>query len=461
MREKENLLSLSPLDGRYSEIVSPLSALFSEYGLLKYRHEIEIRWLMHLTRHADIEQIKPLAQAQQKMLHQWIKDFSLSDARQIKKIERRTLHDIKAVEIWLAKKLSAHGLAQYSSFLHFGCTSEDINNLAYGRMLMEGRELLSIRLKRLLEKLSAQAQEYADLAMLARTHGQPASPTTLGKELAVFVYRLQRQYRQLLTMDILGKLNGATGNYSALHLAYPRLNWQQEARIFITDLGLAWNPYTTQIESHDNLAEILHQLARLNTVLVDMCRDIWGYISLGYFYQSPRQGQVGSSTMPHKVNPISFENAEGNAAFAAAQAVYLAGALPLSRWQRDLSDSTLLRNLGVVFGHSLLAYEKCLTGLASLKVAAPSVAADLEDKWEILSEAMQTLLRQEGQQQAYWKIRTLSQGKTMNAADYRRMVNRSQLSPARKTTMLSLTPCAYIGLAARLARNINQYGEKR
>lgn len=455
--KRDSLLNLSPLDGRYSHKLEPLNLLFSEYGFLRARCLVEIRWLEYLAAHPQINAIPPLSSSQRKMLAKWTENFSPAHANAIKRIEKKTVHDVKAVELWLANRLRKNGLGNYSSFVHFGCTSEDINNLAYGLMMIEARDLLLHQLTQIIERLKSRAIDHSHIAMLARTHGQPASPTSLGKEWAVFAYRLIRQKHQLAQAEILGKLNGATGNYSALQLAYPKLNWQKESRSFVESLGLKWNPYTTQIESHDYIAELLHCLVRLNTVLVDLCRDLWGYISLGYFHQRIAKDQVGSSTMPHKINPIDFENSEGNLSFAIAQASYLASRLPLSRWQRDLSDSTLMRNLGSVLGHSLLGYNGCLQGLDKLEVAKRMIVADLDNRWELLTEPLQTLLRQLGEEKAYQKIRKHSQGKTMNYEDYRQMIKQTNLKEAEKNRLLSLKPQDYIGLAAKLAISIKKY----
>ena len=454
---RDSLLNLSPLDGRYSHKLEPLSRLFSEYGLLRARCLVEIRWLEYLAAHPQIEAVPRLSPSQQKMLAKWIEDFSPAHANEIKRIERKTIHDVKAVELWLAGRLRKNGLGNYSAFVHFGCTSEDINNLAYGLMMVEARDMLLSQLSEIIERLKSRAIDHSQIAMLARTHGQPASPTSLGKEWAVFAYRLIRQKHQLAQAEILAKLNGATGNYSALQFAYPKLDWQSQSRNFVESLGLGWNPYTTQIESHDYIAELLHSLVRINTILVDLCRDLWGYISLGYFHQRIAKDQVGSSTMPHKVNPIDFENGEGNLSFAIAQASYLASRLPLSRWQRDLSDSTLMRNLGLVLGYSLLGYNSCLQGLDKLEVAKEMIAKDLANSWELLTEPLQTLLRQLGDEKAYQKIRKHSQGKKVGYEDYRQLIKQTNLKEAEKNRLLSLKPQDYIGLAAKLAISLKKY----
>lgn len=455
--KRDSLLNLSPLDGRYSRRLEPLNEVFSEYGLLRARCLVEIRWLEYLAAHPEISAVPSLSASQRKTLADLLKDFSPAQANEIKRIEEKTIHDLKAVELWLAARFNQKGLGNYRPFVHFGCTSEDINNLAYGLMIGEGRKILLASIDQIIEWLRARALDHSAIAMLARTHGQPASPTSLGKEWAVFAHRLGRQKRQLASIELLGKLNGATGNYNALHLAYPDINWQKEARAFVESLGLGWNPYTTQIEPHDYIAELLHCLARTNGVLVDLCRDLWGYISLGYFHQKIAKNQVGSSTMPHKVNPIDFENGEGNLSFAAAQCSYLAGRLPLSRWQRDLSDSTLLRNLGVVFGHSLLGYNSCLTGLNKLEVAKEAIAADLNDRWELLTEPLQTLLRRSGEENAYQKIRRHSQGRAMSYDDYHRMVSQTDLATEERNRLLSLKPQDYTGLAPKLATDLKKY----
>jgi adenylosuccinate lyase len=450
------LSALSPLDGRYHNQLDPLRASFSEAALIRYRVAIEIRWLLALAAEPAIAEIKPFSKDTRAGLERVIETFSEEDAAQVKAIEAETHHDVKAIEIWLKKRLAGNPEAKrVAEFVHFACTSEDINNLAYGLMLKEGRDrVLLPALDRVIEALAALAVRLADAAMLARTHGQPASPTTLGKELANVVYRLRRARRSIASVSLTGKINGAVGNYNAHVAAYPGFDWERFARAFVESLGLEFNPYTTQIEPHDSLAEQFDAIARANTVLLDLDRDLWGYVSLGYFRQKAKAGEVGSSTMPHKVNPIDFENSEGNLGIANALLRHLSEKLPVSRWQRDLSDSTVLRNIGVALGHSLLAWESCLKGLARIEADPARMLEDLEANWEVLAEAVQTVMRRHGLPDPYEQLKALTRGKRVDGEAMRAFIRGLALPDADKARLLELTPGRYTGKAAELARKI-------
>ena len=465
MKEDANnlhgLTALSPLDGRYAAKLPPaLFETFSEYGLLKHRAEVELRWLLELAANPQIKEVPPLDAASQKKLKGLWENFSAQDAAAIKETEKKILHDLKSLEIWLVDKIQATLGAKakdYVPFVHFGCTSEDINNLAYALMLKQGRELLLQKLQLLRAKLVDLADQDAELPMTARTHGQEATPTTWGKEMAVFAYRLHNQIVKLGEVGLNGKFNGATGNYSAWHVAYPDLDWQKISENFVAkSLKLNWRAYSTQIESHDGLAELLHGLARSNMILVDMCRDIWGYCSLGYLQLEKRAEEVGSSTMPHKINPEKFETAESNLELAASQASFLAGRLQVSRWQRDLSDSSLQRNLGNVFGHSILGYVYCLDGLTRVKPNAAFIKKDLAERWALLSEAVQTLMRRHKQTDAYEKVKQAVRGEKPDKAAYERLVKAAGLDAATEKRLLQLTPEDYVGLAPTLAKQVKQ-----
>lgn len=450
------LTALSPLDGRYATKNDALRGLFSEYGLMRQRLRVEIAWLMALADTPEILEIKPLSDESRTWLYKLVEDFDLPAAARIKGIETTTNHDVKAVEYYL--KESVHGkpeLERVGEFLHFACTSEDINNLAYALLLREAREkhLLPMADK-LSERMRGLAHRYAEIPMLARTHGQPASPTTLGKELANMVARMRRQHAQLAAVSISGKLNGAVGNYNAHLAAYPDIDWPAVSKKLVESLRLEWSAYTVQIEPHDCMAEYFDALARFNTVMIDACRDIWGYISLGYFRQKTTSGEVGSSTMPHKINPIDFENAEGNLGVANALLRHFAEKLPISRWQRDLTDSTVLRNVGVAIGHSLLAYEAFLKGLSKLEADAERMLADLDTNWEVLAEAIQTVMRRYGIKAPYEQLKTLTRGKRVDQESLRRFIKDLEIPNQAKQRLLALTPTDYIGLAARLAHEI-------
>ncbi len=454
--ELSSLSAVSPIDGRYGDKVAELRPIFSEYGLMRHRVRVEVRWLQMLARHPGIAEVPSLSAHADQVLDTLAEKFNLDDAQRIKNIERTTNHDVKAVEYFLKEKIAGNEeLHAVSEFIHFACTSEDINNLAYGLMLQEARaQVLLPKMDELIAALSRLAQAYADQPMLSRTHGQTASPTTLGKEMANVAYRLKRQREQLAAVAILGKINGAVGNYNAHLAAYPEVDWEAAARDFVVDLGLDWNPYTTQIEPHDCIAEYFDAVARFNTVLLDFCRDAWGYISLGYFKQKTIAGEVGSSTMPHKVNPIDFENGEGNLGLANAIFHHLAAKLPVSRWQRDLSDSTVLRNLGVGIAHALIAYQSTLKGISKLEADPARMAADLNGAWEVLAEAVQTVMRRYGIPEPYEKLKALTRGQTINEERMSAFIHNLAIPPAEKTRLLQLTPAGYAGIAAEQAKRI-------
>ncbi len=456
------LTALSPLDGRYERKTASLRPLFSEFGLIRLRVLVEVRWLQTLSDHPQINEVPPFSPATVRLLNGIVSRFSEADARRVKEIEASINHDVKAIEYFLKEKTRGNKeIAACSEFIHFACTSEDINNLAYGLMLKEGRDgsLLPL-MDRLIGAVETLARQHADQPMLARTHGQPASPTTLGKEMANVAHRLRRQRNQVANVEILGKMNGAVGNYNAHFVAYPDIDWPAAAKAFVENLGLAWNPYTTQIEPHDYIAELLDAVARFNTVLLDFSRDVWAYIALGYFRQKTARGEVGSSTMPHKVNPIDFENAEGNLGLANALFHHLAGKLPISRWQRDLTDSTVLRNLGTAFGHALLAYDSCLKGIGKLEVDAARLRQDLEDNWEVLAEAVQTVMRRYGVDQPYEKLKQLTRGRTgITRETMREFVHTLEIPEEAKQRLLALTPAGYTGNAAAQAAKISETGK--
>ncbi len=454
-----SLTALSPLDGRYQTKTAELRPLFSEYGLIRHRVLVEIRWLLALGDHKKIREVPPFSPAAKKLLDGIIPGFSESDARRVKEIEATTNHDVKAIEYFLKEKTRGNKeIARCTEFIHFACTSEDINNLAYALMLKQSRDgVLLPRMDKLIVALTELASRHADQPMLARTHGQPASPTTLGKEMANFAYRLKRVFRQMTQAPILGKINGAVGNYNAHLAAYPEVDWPAFARHFVEGLGLDWNPYTTQIEPHDYIAELLDAAARFNTILIDFNRDAWGYISLGYFKQKAVKSEVGSSTMPHKVNPIDFENAEGNLGLANALFRHLAEKLPVSRFQRDLTDSTVLRNLGVAFGYMLLACDSCLKGIGKLEVNAERLGQDLDQNWDVLAEAVQTVMRRYGVEQAYEKLKDLTRGKGgMTRESMETFIRTLDIPNDAKKRLLALTPGTYTGNAATQARNLSK-----
>jgi len=448
------LAALSPLDGRYARSAEPLRAYFSEQALIRMRVRIELAWLAALAAEPAIGELKPFSRSARAALERLVAAFSERDAARIKAIEAETNHDVKAIEYWLKEKLAKNReIAHSLEFIHFACTSEDINNLAYALMLAESRARVMLpALDALISALRALARRHAGLAMLSRTHGQPASPTTLGKELANVAQRLSRARAGIAAVRALGKLNGAVGNYNAHLAAYPEVGWERLCRRLVESLGLEFNAYTTQIEPHDWIAELLDAYARADTVLLDLDRDLWGYISLGYFRQKLRRGEVGSSTMPHKVNPIDFENSEGNIGIANALLRQLADKLPVSRWQRDLSDSTALRNAGVALGHALLAWTACLRGLAKLEADPARIAADLEANWEVLAEPIQQVMRRHGVEGAYEKLKALARGKRLDRKRLAAFIRTLPIPAAAKKRLLALTPATYTGLAAELAR---------
>ena len=450
------LTALSPIDGRYAGKTAELRPIFSEFGLIRYRVLVEIRWLQHLANSRELGELPVLSVGADKLLNDIIVGFSLGDALRIKEIERTTNHDVKAVEYFLKEKTAKNAeLAAVSEFFHFACTSEDINNLAYALMLREARaEIILPLMDELTGTIKDIAHDYAGQPMLARTHGQPATPTTLGKEMANVAARLMRQAEQVADVSLLGKFNGAVGNYNAHIATYPDVDWPTLAQAFVKNLGLAWNPYTTQIEPHDYMAELFNAMARFNNVLIDFTRDVWGYISLGYFKQRVVAGEVGSSTMPHKVNPIDFENAEGNLGLANALLGFLGDKLPISRWQRDLSDSTVLRNLGVAIAHSAIAYESCLKGVGKLEVNVPRIHADLDDAWEVLAEPIQTVMRRYGVDKPYEKLKELTRGQGINRATLRAFIEGLDIPASAKAGLLELTPGNYIGQAKDLAEKL-------
>jgi adenylosuccinate lyase len=451
------LTALSPLDGRYQSKLAPLRLLFSEYGLIRLRVQVEIHWLLALSANPAIPEVPPFSADTLRLLQSIAVDFSPADAARVKEIENTINHDVKAVEYFLKERTRDNAeIFGCAEMIHFACTSEDINNLAYGLMLREGRAgILLPRMDRIISALEELATKFADQPMLARTHGQPASPTTLGKECANFVYRLRRARDRFAAIPIQGKTNGAVGNYNAHLVAYPEVNWAAVAKMFVENLGLQWNPYTTQIEPHDYLAELLDGLARFNTILIDFNRDAWAYIALGYFNQKVVSGEVGSSTMPHKVNPIDFENSEGNLGLANALLRHLSDKLPISRWQRDLTDSTVLRNLGVAIGHAVLAFDACIKGIGRLAVDADSLQRDLDQNWEVLGEAVQTVMRRYGVSEPYEKLKELTRGKNgFNRASLHAFIRTLAIPEEARQRLLTLTPAGYTGNAAAQAAAI-------
>ncbi|WP_372999680.1 adenylosuccinate lyase [Marinobacter sp.] len=450
------LTAISPVDGRYGSKVSVFREIFSEYGLIRNRVTVEIRWLQKLAAHPGVTEVPAFSEEANGVLDRLVAEFSLEDAERIKEIERTTNHDVKAVEYFIKEKIaSVPELHAVTEFVHFACTSEDINNLSHGLMLREGLDHgLLPAMDRVVDKLAQLAHDHAEQPMLSRTHGQTASPTTVGKELANVVHRLRRQVKQIRGTELLGKINGAVGNYNAHLSAYPEIDWALNAREFIESLGLDWNPYTTQIEPHDYIAELYDAIARFNTILIDLDRDIWGYISLGYFKQKTVEGEVGSSTMPHKVNPIDFENSEGNLGIANALFSHLSAKLPISRWQRDLTDSTVLRNLGVGFAHSLIAYEATLKGLSKLEINPARLDEDLDHAWEVLAEPIQTVMRRYNIEKPYEKLKALTRGKAMTPEVIKNFVESLDIPEQAKAELMALTPGRYIGNAVDQAQNI-------
>ena len=454
--ELKPLNALSPLDGRYQSKVDPLRAYFSEYALIKHRALVEVEWLKALAALPEIEEVKAFSKETIKELDDAIANFGEKDASQVKAIEARTNHDVKALEYWLKEKFDGNAeIKKASEFIHFACTSEDINNLSHALMLKGARNSVMLPfLNNLIARMTELSKQLAAQPMLSRTHGQTASPTTMGKEFANVVYRLQRQQKQLVANEILGKINGAVGNFNAHLSAYPNVDWENFAKQFVENLGLTYNPMTIQIEPHDYMAELYDNLARINTILIDINRDIWGYVSVGYFKQKLKPGEVGSSTMPHKVNPIDFENSEGNLGLANAILRHLAEKLPISRWQRDLTDSTVLRNMGVAFGYTLLGFDSCLRGLNKLEINPVKLADDLDSSWEVLAEPIQTVMRRYGYENPYDTLKEYTRGKAISKESLQSLIAELKIPAEAKQYLMDLTPATYIGKATALVNNI-------
>lgn len=450
--ELSALTAISPVDGRYGNKTTELRSIFSEYGLLKYRVEVEVRWLQALSNHPEITEVPQFDDAANALLDSIVAEFNEADAQRIKDIERTTNHDVKAVEYFLKEKVQGNAaLNAVNEFIHFACTSEDINNLSHALMLRAARdEVILPWCNKLVDAIDALAGEYLNVPMMARTHGQPASPTTMGKEMANVKARLARQVKQIEAVELLGKINGAVGNYNAHLSAYPDIDWHAFSEKFVTSLGITWNPYTTQIEPHDYIAELFDAIARFNTIILDFDRDVWGYIALGHFKQKTIAGEIGSSTMPHKVNPIDFENSEGNLGLANAVFAHLATKLPVSRWQRDLTDSTVLRNLGVGVGYALIAYQATLKGISKLQVNEQSLLDELNDNWELLAEPIQTVMRRYGIEKPYEKLKELTRGKKVNQQIIAEFIDNLALPEEAKVALKAMTPANYIGMAKQL-----------
>jgi len=454
--ELTSLNAISPIDGRYGSKTNVLRRSVSEYGLLRMRVIVEVRWLQALAKHPQITEVPALSSDASALLDQLAENFSEADAQAIKDIEKTTNHDVKAVEYFIKNKMADNAeLAAISEFVHFACTSEDINNLSHALMLREAlEEGITPELNKVITAIEDLALEHAEQSMLSRTHGQTASPSTVGKEMANVAARLKRQLKQIENVEFLGKINGAVGNYNAHLSAYPDVDWQAHSEAFVTSLGLTWNPYTTQIEPHDYIAELYDAICRFNTILIDFDRDVWGYISMGFFKQKTIAGEIGSSTMPHKVNPIDFENSEGNLGIANAIMGHLSAKLPISRWQRDLTDSTVLRNLGVGLAHSLIAYQATLKGISKLEINAPRLEADLNAAWEVLAEPIQTVMRRYGIESPYEKLKELTRGRTIDQATIEAFVDTLELPEKAKNELKALTPATYIGNAVAQAKAI-------
>ena len=451
-----SISALSPVDGRYGSKTAALRPYFSEFGLIYNRVLVEVRWLQCLAAHPQITEVSPLSAKANALLENLIESFNETAAQRVKDIESTTNHDVKAVEYYIKEQFKDNAeLLAVNEYVHFACTSEDINNLAHGLMLKQGLEQVMLpAMQDVLSQIKQLAHDHQSQPMLSRTHGQTASPSTMGKEMANVAARLQRQLKQIKKMELLGKINGAVGNYNAHYSAYPEIDWQANAQTFVESLGLTWNPYTTQIEPHDYIAELFDAIARFNTILLDFDRDIWGYISLGFFKQKTIAGEIGSSTMPHKVNPIDFENSEGNLGIANALLQHLANKLPISRWQRDLTDSTVLRNLGVGLAHSLIAYQSTLKGISKLQLNAPRLNADLDNAWEVLAEPIQTVMRRYAIEEPYEKLKALTRGKSINAEIMADFIDTLELPQSVKDELKKLTPANYIGNAVAQAASI-------
>ncbi len=454
--ELSSLTAVSPVDGRYGRATASLRPLFSEYGLIRHRVTVEIRWLQMLSEQDSIAEVPTFSEAANIQLNQLVENFDETDAAQVKEIERTTNHDVKAVEYFIKEKIAGNAeLEAVGEFIHFACTSEDINNLSHALMLREARTGVVLpKIDELIDALADLAHQFAGVPMLSRTHGQPASPTTMGKEIANTVHRLRRQRGQITAVEILGKINGAVGNYNAHISAYPELNWEEIAKNFVESLDLTWNPYTIQIEPHDYIAELFHAVSRFNQILLDFDRDVWSYISLGYFKQKTVKGEVGSSTMPHKVNPIDFENSEGNLGIANAIMGHLADKLAISRWQRDLTDSTVLRNLGVGLAHTMIAYSSTLRGLGKLEINEARLAEDLDNTWEVLAEPIQTVMRRYNIEKPYEKLKELTRGQGITQEALQKFVETLEIPDSAKQALRELTPSNYIGNAVEQAKRI-------
>ena len=452
--KSENLLSISPLDGRYNKSASDLRAITSEFGLIKYRVIIEIKWFLHLSSNSKIKELPKLNIKEITYLNDLISNFDITDAKRVKAIEKKTNHDVKAVEYFLKEKFKKHKkLDKYSEFIHFACTSEDINNLSYALMIKDASAVVNILINKLEKKLKALSKRYSGKSMLSRTHGQNASPTTMGKEFSNYFHRINKVSNEIKRHEMTGKINGAVGNYNAHHVAYPNIDWEKVAKDFVKSLKLNFNSHTTQVEPKDSIALLLGDYVKLNNILIDFSRDIWGYISLGYFKQKLRDGEVGSSTMPHKVNPIDFENAEGNFGMANANLTHISNTVTISRWQRDLTDSTVMRNIGTCFGYINIALNSLLRGLDKLELNNEKLIEDLNDSWEVLTEAIQTIIRKNNIPNGYELMKKLSRGKNLNRSDLTKFIENMEVPEDEKQRLLELTPISYTGYAEKLSKS--------
>ena len=452
--KSENLLSISPLDGRYNKSASDLRAITSEFGLIKYRVIIEIKWFLHLSSNSKIKELPKLNIKEITYLNDLISNFDISDAKRVKAIEKKTNHDVKAVEYFLKEKFKKHKkLDKYSEFIHFACTSEDINNLSYALMIKDASAVVNILINKLEKKLKALSKRYSGKSMLSRTHGQNASPTTMGKEFSNYFHRINKVSNEIKRHEMTGKINGAVGNYNAHHVAYPNIDWEKVAKDFVKSLKLNFNSHTTQVEPKDSIALLLGDYVKLNNILIDLSRDIWGYISLGYFKQKLRDGEVGSSTMPHKVNPIDFENAEGNFGMANANLTHISNTVTISRWQRDLTDSTVMRNIGTCFGYINIALNSLLRGLDKLELNNEKLIEDLNNSWEVLTEAIQTIIRKNNIPNGYELMKKLSRGKNLNRSDLTKFIENMEVPEDEKQRLLELTPHSYTGYAEKLSKS--------
>ena len=452
--KSENLLSISPLDGRYNKSASDLRAITSEFGLIKYRVIIEIKWFLHLSSNSKIKELPKLNIKEITYLNDLIGNFDITDAKRVKAIEKKTNHDVKAVEYFLKEKFKKHKkLDKYSEFIHFACTSEDINNLSYALMIKDASAVVNILINKLEKKLKALSKRYSGKSMLSRTHGQNASPTTMGKEFSNYFHRIHKVSDEIKRHEMTGKINGAVGNYNAHHVAYPNIDWEKVAKDFVKSLKLNFNSHTTQVEPKDSIALLLGDYVKLNNILIDLSRDIWGYISLGYFKQKLRDGEVGSSTMPHKVNPIDFENAEGNFGMANANLTHISNTVTISRWQRDLTDSTVMRNIGTCFGYINIALNSLLRGLDKLELNNEKLIEDLNDSWEVLTEAIQTIIRKNNIPNGYELMKKLSRGKNLNRSDLMKFIESMEVPQDEKQRLLELTPLSYTGYAEKLSKS--------